>query len=75
LDERLPPPHQARLVGLPQLVAFGTEPAAPGVALVLETDGDVVVCEAPERLDQTIVEFPPPLARQELPDLVPAPEE
>src|SRR5690606_10652680 len=59
VDARLAATHQARLVELPQLVPVGPEPAALGVVvLVLEPDGDAVVGEGPERLDQPIVEFP-----------------
>src|SRR5258708_1062936 len=59
-------PHQAMRVELPILVTVAAEPvSAVVVRLVGEAHGDAVAMERPELLDQTIVELPVPLARQE----------
>src|SRR5215203_3204406 len=69
VDAGIPPPHQAALIELPQLVPM-TSPPAPlrVVALVLEPDRDAVAREAPQVLLQAVVELPCPLAPQEVPD-------
>src|SRR5260221_6377761 len=58
--------HQAVRVEFPVLVAIAAEPGtAVVVPLIGEAHGDAVVAEGPELLDQTVVEFAPPFARQE----------
>src|SRR5215203_258753 len=69
VDGGVPPPHQAALIELPQLVPM-TSPPLPVrvVALVLEPDRDAVLREAPQVLLETVVELLCPLAPQEVPD-------
>ena len=68
--------HQTVFVELPQLVAVATPPLPLYVpALVLEPDRDAVPREAPEVLFEPVVQLPSPLARQEVPDGLPALEE
>src|ERR1700760_4263424 len=58
--------HQALVVELPVLVAVAAEPvAAVVVPFVSETHGDAVVAKRPDFLDETVVEFALPFARQE----------
>src|SRR5215203_1057956 len=69
VDGGFPPPHQAALIELPQLIPM-TSPPAPlrVVALVLEPDRDAVTREAPQVLLQPVIQLPCPLAPQEVPD-------
>src|SRR5215471_452165 len=70
VDARLPAPHQALLVELPQFVAVAAIPLPGGVVrLVLEADGDAVSVERPQVLAEGVVEFAGPLPAQELDDL------
>ena len=49
VDARLPPPHQPVFVKLPEFIPISPEPLTVGiVVLVLESDGDPVVCETPQ---------------------------
>src|SRR3984893_1108890 len=58
--------HQAVLVELPVLVAVAAEPvAAVVVPFIGKSDGNAIVAEGPDFLDQAIVELAPPFARQE----------
>ena len=67
------PPHFASLIEFPILVAVAAKPiAAVVVPLVSKTHGNAIVAESPKLLDQTIIEFAAPLARQERYDGVPA---
>src|SRR5215467_14307095 len=76
VDTRLPALHQPFLVELPQFVAVAAVPLPGGVVrLVLEPHGDAVAVERPQVLAQRVVQFPAPLAAQELYDLRPAGEE
>src|SRR5215203_2765730 len=69
VDGGVAPAHEAVSIELPQLIPM-TSPPAPlrVVALVLEPDRDAVPREAPEVLLKTVVQFPCPLAPQEVPD-------
>src|SRR5215211_2523734 len=76
VDGGVAPAHEAVSIELPQLIPM-TSPPAPlrVVALVLEPDRDAVACEAPEVLLQAVVQFPCPLAPQELFDRLASLEE
>jgi hypothetical protein len=68
--------HQAVFAKLPILVPVGAEPgAAVVVPLIRKAHGDAVLAEAPQLLDEPIVELALPLAGQEGDDLLPAPQE
>ena len=70
------PSHQAALIEFPVLVAVAAEPvAAVVVPLIGKSDGDAVVAKCPEFLDQPVVEFALPFARQERLDSSPALQE
>src|SRR4249920_1428667 len=76
VDTRLPAPHQAVRVELPQLVAVAAPPPALRVmGLVLEPDRDPVPAERPQVLAQGVVELAVPLGREELDDRRPPGEE
>jgi len=65
--------HEAVGVELPVFVSVGAEPVVGVVApFVGEADGDAVVGEGPEFLDEAVVEFAGPFAGEELDDLVAA---
>src|SRR6267143_4539607 len=69
VDDRVAAPHEPAGVELPVLVAVRTEPvAAVVVPLVREPNGDAISGHRPELLDETVVQLPIPLARQELHD-------
>ena len=66
IDAGLATAHQTVLVELPLFVAIGAVPLAVGVMpFVLKANGDAVVVERPEVLDQAIVQLVRPFARQE----------
>ncbi len=70
VNRSVPCPHQAAFVEFPILVAERAVPVAGDVVrLVGEADGDAVVRKRPELLNEPIVEFALPLARQECDDL------
>ena len=57
-------------VEFPVLVAVGAEPLAGVVVpFIGKAHGDAIVGEGPQFLDQPVVQFPCPFARQELVDL------
>ena len=59
-------PHEAMLVEFPVLIAVAAEPkTAVIVPLIGEAHRDTVLAKRPDFLDQAVVEFPAPLARQE----------
>jgi hypothetical protein len=61
--------HEAVLVELPLLVAVSAEPVAGVVVeFILEADGDAVLVEGPELLDEAVVELVGPLAAEEVDD-------
>src|SRR5215472_19373330 len=63
--------HQAVLVEFPVLVAIAPKPvAAVIVPLIGEAYGDAVVAKRPEFLDEPVVEFTLPLAREKSHDIV-----
>src|ERR1700731_3375297 len=66
IDAGLAPAHQAVLVEFPLLIAVGAEPLS-GVVMpfVLETHSDEIAVERPEILDQPVLVFLLPLAREE----------
>lgn len=71
VDTRMPGAHQALLVELPVLVPVGAEPVARVVVpLVGEADGDPVVRESSQLLDQPVVELSGPLPPQKRHDFV-----
>jgi len=58
--------HQAMLVEFPVLVSVAAEPvAAIIVPFIRKADGDAVLSKGPDLLDQAVVEFALPFARQE----------
>lgn len=68
--------YQATIVELPVLVAERAEPiAAVVMPLIRKPDGNPVAAERPQLLDQTVVEFPPPLSCKESDDSLPATNE
>src|SRR5271169_3984938 len=70
------PAHFAGLVEFPVLVAVAAEPmAAVVVPLIGKTHRNAIVAERPQFLDQAIIEFAVPLARQERHDGVAALQE
>src|SRR5205807_4762078 len=70
------PSHQAAFVELPQFIAVAAVPAAGAVVpFVLVAHGDPMVGEGPQGFDQAVIEFPIPLPREELPNLVTADNE
>jgi hypothetical protein len=76
VDAREPSPHQTILSEFPVLVTVGTEPVARVVVpLVGEADGDPVLRERPQLLDQPVVELARPFACQEGDDRSPTLEE
>src|SRR6476619_3990010 len=65
------PAHQSFSVELPVLIAVAAEPATAIVApFIGKVHGDPFITERPEFLDQPIVQFALPLARQECFDCV-----
>src|SRR3954463_3168537 len=65
----MPAPHQTRAIGIPELVAVGSEPSALVIVpLILEANGDAIAGERPELLDQAVVLLFLPLSPQELDD-------
>jgi hypothetical protein len=65
--------HQAMLVEFPVLVSVAAEPvAAIIVPFIRKADGDAVLSKGPDLLDQAVVEFALPFARQECVDGVAA---
>src|SRR5277367_269116 len=69
-------PHQSLIVEFPVFIAVSAEPgAAIVVPFVRETDGDAVLVERPEFLDQPVAEFALPFAAEERNDFVPAAQE
>ena len=76
IDTRKTKPHQAMLIEFPVFVAVAAEPI-PAVVMTFigKTYGNAVLVERPEFLDQAIVEFTAPLARQECFDLLAALQE
>src|ERR1700739_3459035 len=66
VDAGDPPAHQPFAVELPILVAVRAEPGAAVVMpFIGEADGDAIVGEGPQLLDQAIVELPVPFAGKE----------
>src|SRR5580704_3978379 len=60
------PPHQAVLIELPVFVAVAAKPAAGIVVpFIGKAYGDPVVMERPHFLDEPIIEFATPFAREE----------
>jgi hypothetical protein len=73
IDTRNPAAHEAVFVELPILVAVGSRPMARVVApLVGKANCNSIVLMCPEFLDQSVVHFLAPLARQERDDGVPS---
>src|SRR5262245_64927699 len=67
------PPHQAVLVELPVLVAIAAKPVAGIVVpFICEAHSDPVVAERPHFLNQPIIEFAIPFAREKRLDLLAA---
>src|SRR4029077_19832550 len=65
--------HQALLVEFPVFVAVAAKPvAAVVVPFIGEAHSDAVLSKGPDLLDQSVVEFALPLARQEGSDRVAA---
>ena len=61
----LAPAHQAVRVELPMLIAIGAVSLTVGIVpLILETQRDAIGLERPEVLDQAIVQFGRPFARE-----------
>src|SRR5258708_22925658 len=59
-------PHQALIVEFPVLVAVAAEPvAAVVVPLIGKPDGDAILAERPQLLDQAVIELAVPFAGQE----------
>src|SRR5262249_2822962 len=59
------PAHQAVLIEFPVLVAVAAKPVAAVVMpLVGKAHGDAVLAECPDFLDQALIEFAAPFARQ-----------
>lgn len=76
VDAGDPPLHQAALAKLPILIAVGPKPVSAIVApLVGEPHRDPIFVESPQLLDEAVIEFAPPLARQEGFDCLPARDE
>src|SRR3954463_15274361 len=66
VDAGDPKPHQPFVVELPVLVAVTSKPAAAVIVpFIGEAHRDAVVVEGPYLLDQPVVEFAIPFARQE----------
>src|ERR1700760_1030499 len=66
VDAGDPKPHQPFVVELPVLVAVTSKPAAAVVMpFIGEAHRDAVIMEGPYFLDQPVVEFAIPFARQE----------
>src|SRR5882672_9298683 len=73
VDAREATTHQAVLAELPILIAVGAEPvAAVVVPLIGEADGHAVLAEAPQLLDEPIVQLTLPLAAEERDNRLPA---
>src|SRR5258708_19742735 len=59
-------PHQALIVEFPVLVAVAAEPvAAVVVPLIGKPDGDAILAERPQLLDQAVIELAVPFAGHE----------
>src|SRR3954453_18175305 len=66
IDAGDPKPHQPLIVELPVLVAVTAKPAAAVIVpFIGEAHRDAVVVEGPYFLDQPVIEFAVPFARQE----------
>ena len=73
VDRGKAPLHQPVVGKLPVLVAVGAKPVSGIVMpLISKANGDAVVGEGPELLDQPVVELLRPFARQERDDLLAA---
>src|SRR5947209_19542009 len=71
VDRRVPERHQAILLELPILVSIRSIPMAGVVVpLVSETHRDAVPGERPHFLDQPVIEFLLPLAREKSDDVL-----
>src|ERR1700747_763739 len=68
--------HESFVIKLPVFVSVGAKPA-PGVVapLVGEAHGDAILGEGPQLLNQAVIEFLAPLARQERDDFLPSVDE
>lgn len=65
--------HEASVVKIPIFVAIRPEPVSGVVMpLVGKANGDAASRESPELLDEAVIEFPMPLAREEFDDGAPA---
>src|SRR5258708_17156885 len=72
VDAGKPALHKAAWREIPVLVSVGAEPVERVVVpFIGEANGDPVLGEGPQFLDQAIVELPGPLARQEFDDAAP----
>lgn len=73
IDAGKTPLHKARCIVFPIFVAVGTEPVAAIVMPFIGiADGNPVLIECPQFLDQPVVEFLCPFAGQERDDFAPA---
>src|SRR5262245_48556574 len=71
VDGRMACRHQPLRVELPVLVTEGAKPVAGVVMpLVRESNGDAIVLERPQLLDQSIVQFAAPFASKKRDDLL-----
>jgi len=62
------PTHQTVVIEFPVFVAVATKPAAAVVVpFAGEARRDPVLMEAPDLLDQSVIEFSPPFARSRKP--------
>ena len=62
--------HEPVRIEFPVLITVGAKPLAGGVVLFVgEPDGNVIVRESPDLLDQPVVQFTRPLGGQECDDL------
>src|SRR5580693_5660956 len=76
IDRRVAVMHDSRGIELPILIAVGAEPLSRIVVkFVSKADGDSGIVKRPEFLNQAVVEFAVPFAREERHDLFTAVDE
>ena len=74
IDACLTTSHQSVVVEFPKFISISPEPLTKSIViLILKTNRDPIICETPQRLGKSIVEFSLPLAIEEIANLFPTP--
>src|SRR5271165_4253612 len=70
VDARVSRIHQSLFVEFPILISVGTVPVARIIVIFIgESNGDTILAECPQFLDESIVQLPCPLSREKSNDL------